>query len=63
MITKLKFANGTMSDNYRSRFKVERSDAKRREPTTIQAYSFLLLWVIFVCAVTDGLAAVVLHVW
>ncbi len=61
MIMKSKLAHGAMSAKYQSRFKEERSDAKRREPTN-QAYLFLVLWVILVCAVTDGLAAVIFHV-
>ena len=63
MTTKFKLAHGAMSANYQSRSERERSDAKRKEPVTNQAYSLLLLWVIFVCAVTDGLAAVVFQVW
>ena len=62
MIMKSKLAHGAMSAKYQSRFKGERSDAKRREPMTNQAYLFLVLWVILVCAVTDGLAAVIFHV-
>ena len=62
MIMKSKLAHGAMTAKYQSRFKGERSDAKRREPMTSQAYLFLVLWVILVCAVTDGLAAVIFHV-
>ena len=62
MIMKSKLAHGAMSDKYQSGFKGERSDAKRRKSTTNQVYLFLVLWVILVCAVTDGLAAIIFHV-
>ena len=59
---KSKLAHGAMSDRYQSGFKAERSDAERRKPMTNQVYLFLVLWVILVCAVADGLAAVIFHV-
>jgi hypothetical protein len=61
MIMKSKLAHGAMSAKYQSRFKEERSDAKRREPS-YQALLFLALWMILVCAITDGAAAVIYHV-
>jgi hypothetical protein len=61
MITKSKLTHGAMSAKYQTRFKEERSDAKRREPS-YQALLFLLLSVLLVCAATDGVAAVIYHV-
>jgi hypothetical protein len=61
MIMKSKLAHGAMSAKYQSRFKGERSDAKRREPS-YQFLLFLVLWVILVCAITDGAAAIIYHV-
>lgn len=51
MITKPKFAHGAMSARYQS-----------REPMTIKAYVFLLLWVVLVLSAVDGLAAVAFRV-
>jgi hypothetical protein len=61
MIMKSKRVHGAVSAKYPSRFEGEISDAKWREPSN-QAYLFLVLLVIFVCAVTDGVAAVIYHV-
>jgi hypothetical protein len=61
MIMKPKLAHGAMSAKYQSRFEGERSDANRREPS-YQALLFLVLLVTLVCAVTDGVAAVIYHV-
>ena len=61
MIMKSKLAPGAMSAKYQSRFKGEISDTKRREPSN-QAYLFLVLFVVLVCALTDGVAAVIYHV-
>ena len=61
MIMQSKLAHGAMSAKYQSRFKGERSDAKRREPS-YQALLFLVLFVMLVCAATDGVAAVIYHV-
>jgi hypothetical protein len=62
MIIKSKLAYGAMSAKYQSPFKEERSDAKRSEPMDNQALLFLVLLVTLVCAVTDGVAAVIYHV-
>jgi hypothetical protein len=40
----------------------ETPEVKRRAPRTIQAYLFVLLWVILLLSVVDGLAAVAFHV-
>jgi hypothetical protein len=61
MIMKSKLAHGAVSATYQSRFQAERSDATRAEPS-YQALLFLVLLVTFVCAVTDGVAAVIYHV-
>ena len=39
-----------------------RPEVERREPKTIRAYLFLLLWVILVLSVVDGFAAFAFHV-
>ena len=62
MIMQSKLAHGAMSAKYQSRFKGERSDAKRIEPISYQALLFLVLSVMLVCAATDGVAAVIYHV-
>lgn len=60
--SKVALAHGAMPAKYQSRFNEQRPDAKQREPLSNQAYLFLMLWVILVCAATDGVAAVIFHV-
>jgi hypothetical protein len=61
MMMKSKLAHGTMSAKHQSGFKGEKSDVRGREPS-YQTLLFLALFVTFVCAVTDAVAAVIYHV-
>jgi hypothetical protein len=62
MVMKSKLAYGAMPAKYQSRIKGERPDAKPSEPISNKFYLVLVLWVILVCAATDGFAAVIFHV-
>ena len=56
MITKPKLAHGAAPAECQSR-------RYGVYGMTNQKYLYLLVWVIFVIAVTDGLAAIAFHVW
>jgi hypothetical protein len=69
MITKLKLAHSAVSAQGQSprhgacrHVASSQAGAERREPKTVQAYVFLLLWVVGVLSAVDGLAAVAFHV-